>query len=152
VALVRALADYEHLRGPDAAAARRLAVDAGRRFRVFLAEDAGRIVGYALWFLTYSTFLARPTLWLEDLFVLPDARGSGAGTALFDACAAKARALRCGRMEWTALDWNVPAHRFYGKKGARRLKDWWIFRLIPGGSGAGRPSRRGRPPSRSPRA
>jgi GNAT superfamily N-acetyltransferase len=132
VSLVRALAAYEKLPGPDGAAGRRLAADAGRRFRLLLAEDdGGEVVGYALWFLTYSTFLAKPTLWLEDLFVLPSCRGGGAGTALFDACAAKARALGCGRMEWTALDWNEPAHRFYRKKGARHLRDWWIYRLSP---------------------
>ena len=131
VGLVRALASYEKLKGPGAAEGRRLAADAGKRFQVLLAEESGKPVGYALWFLTYSTFLARPTLWLEDLFVLPSCRGSGAGTALFDACVTKARALRCGRMEWTALDWNEPAHRFYRKKGAKHLNDWWIYRLSP---------------------
>jgi GNAT superfamily N-acetyltransferase len=151
--LVRALAEYESLPGPGPAEARRLAADAGRRFQALIAVDeGGRAVGYAIWFLTYSTFLARPTLWLEDLFVDPACRGTGAGTALFDACVAKALAMGCGRMEWTALDWNTPAHRFYERKGARRLKDWWIFRLIPSGRPKGRPSRRGRGPSRTRRA
>jgi GNAT superfamily N-acetyltransferase len=152
VRLVRALADYESLKGPGPAEARGLAADAGRRFQVLLAEDGGRVVGYAIWFLTYSTFLARPTLWLEDLFVDPACRGTGAGTALFDACVARARKLGCGRMEWTALDWNTSAHGFYERKGAKRLKDWWIFRLTPSGRPGGRPSRRRRSPSRSRRA
>src|SRR5919204_5499010 len=89
--LVDALAQYERLPGPDAEARRRLAADARvGRFHLLLGELDSAVVAYAAWFLTYSTFLARPTLYLEDLFVLPNARGAGVGGALFQACAAEA--------------------------------------------------------------
>lgn len=137
--LVDALADYEKLPRPDPAARERLAADAltqPPRFELLLAELAlphtwqeREIVGYAVFFLTYSTFLARPTLYLEDLFVRPEARGRGAGVALFRACAAEAVRRGCGRMEWTVLDWNTPAIEFYRAKGARHLADWLPFRL-----------------------
>ena len=132
LALVQGLADYERLQGPDADARARLIADAAAnppRFEVRLAEVGGRAVGYAIFFMTYSTFLARPTLFLEDLFVVPEARGRGAGSALFDAVVAEARARRCGRMEWTALAWNAPAIAFYEARGARHLHEWHLFRL-----------------------
>jgi GNAT superfamily N-acetyltransferase len=127
--LVRALARYEKLKPLTAAAARRLAADAGRRFKVLLAEAEGRPVGYAIHFLTYSSFLARPTLYLEDLFVLPEYRRGGIGKAFFKVLLREARREGCGRMEWAVLDWNAPAHRFYRKLGARPLSDWITYRL-----------------------
>jgi GNAT superfamily N-acetyltransferase len=86
-------------------------------------------VGFALYFFTYSTFVGRPSIWLEDLFVLPDARGQGAGKALLSAVARIAVRRGCGRMEWTVLDWNTPSIRFYERLGARLRKDWILTRL-----------------------
>lgn len=130
--LIDALADYEHLPRPDAAARERLARDATAtppRFQVLLAAVAGRVVGYALYFETYSTFLALPTLYLEDIFVLPEARQRGAGSALFRACAAEAVRRGCGRMEWQVLTWNQLALDFYARFAAQPLDDWRPFRL-----------------------
>ena len=132
LALVDGLADYERLPRPDAEARGRLAADAfGQtpRFNLLLAELDGAVVGYAAWFPTYSTFLARPTLYLEDIFVLPQMRGRGAGLALFRACAAEAVRRQCGRMDWQVLSWNEPSIGFYQRLGARRLDDWVPFRL-----------------------
>jgi len=131
--LIDGLADYEKLSRPDADARQRLAADAVAdppRFRTLLAEvDDGLVVGYAIYFFTYSTFRARPTLYLEDIFVLPEQRGHGAGVALFRACAREAVVLGCARMEWQVLSWNEPSIEFYKRLGARQLDDWLPFRL-----------------------
>jgi GNAT superfamily N-acetyltransferase len=130
--LIDGLLDYEHLARPDAAARERLAADAlaePPRFHVLLAEVDGVVVGYAFYFFTYSTMLARPTLYLEDIFVLPEWRGHGAGIGLFRACAAAAVASGCGRMDWQVLSWNDPSIKFYERLGARHLADWYPFRL-----------------------
>ena len=129
VELIRALADFEKLVGPDDAAAARLAADLRRgRYRLLVAEQPERLVGYAMYFLTYSSFRALPSLYLEDLFVLPTHRGRGTGEALLRRLAAEARAEGCGRFEWTVLDWNVGAQRFYQRLGARVLDEWRICR------------------------
>jgi GNAT superfamily N-acetyltransferase len=130
VGLVRALARYEKLKPLSPAAARRLVLDAGRRFRVLMAEADGKPVGYAIYFFTYSTFLARPTLYLEDVFVHPDYRRLGLGRRFFAELQLEARRERCGRMEWQVLDWNTPAQRFYRKLGAKPLEDWITYRLV----------------------
>jgi GNAT superfamily N-acetyltransferase len=130
--LIDGLADYEKLPRPDAAARQRLGADAiadPPRFHTLLVEVDGSVVGYAIYFFTYSTFLARPSLYLEDLFVLPAARARGAGIALFRACARAAVKLGCGRMEWQVLSWNQPSIDFYERLGARQLGDWLPFRL-----------------------
>jgi GNAT superfamily N-acetyltransferase len=132
LSLVDALADYEKLDRPDAAAKRRLVRDCtGRkpRFECLLAFSGPTAAGYAVFFETYSTFLARPTLYLEDLFVLPERRGEGIGLRLFRACVAAARRRGCGRMDWTVLDWNTSAAGFYGKLGATHLREWHLYRL-----------------------
>lgn len=129
VGLVRALAHYEKLKPLSPAAARRLVRDVGRRIRVLMAEEGGRAVGYAIYFFTYSSFLARPTLYLEDLFVLPEQRRGGIGARFFAELRREARREQCGRMEWMVLDWNAPAHRFYRKLGAKPLDDWITYRL-----------------------
>ncbi|TAK22744.1 MAG: GNAT family N-acetyltransferase [Chloroflexota bacterium] len=102
-------------------------------FRTLVAEVAvdgsTTLVGYAVYFFTYSTFLAQPTLYLEDIFVDPDHRGRGAGRALFAACAREAAARECGRMEWQVLDWNEPAIAFYKRSGARVHPEWRLCRL-----------------------
>jgi GNAT superfamily N-acetyltransferase len=130
--LIDGLADYEKLPRPDAAARERLIADAlsdPPRFRTLLADIDGQVLGYAIYFFTYSSFLARPTLYLEDVFVVPDRRGQGAGVALFRACAREAVANACGRMEWQVLSWNQPSIDFYKRLGARQLEDWLPFRL-----------------------
>ncbi len=130
--LVQALADYEKLAGPDGEARERLARDAlaePPRFRVFLAEREGMVIGYAAYFYTYSSFLARPTLYVEDLFVRPEARGNGTGRALMRELAREAARQGCGRMEWTVLDWNKPAIALYEGLGGEILKEWRVVRL-----------------------
>lgn len=130
--LIDGLADYEKLARPDAGARERMAADAMRkppRFHALLADVDGESVGYAIYFFTYSTFLARPTLYLEDIFVLPEQRGHGAGIALFRACAREAVSNECGRMEWQVLSWNTPSIAFYERLGARHNADWLPFRL-----------------------
>lgn len=96
---------------------------------VVLASLDGRAVGFALYFDTYSTFLARRGMHLEDLFVVPDARGRGIGRALLTHLAAIASARGCGRLEWSVLTWNTPAIEFYRRLGAFSLDDWQTFRL-----------------------
>lgn len=132
LSLVDALAAYEKLPGPAPAARRRLLRDAfgpKRRFDLLIARSGGRAVGYAVLFETYSTFAGRPTLFLEDLFVLPELRGRGVGRKLFRRCAAEGRKRGCGRMEWIVLDWNRPAIGFYRRLGAHPLKGWIPYRL-----------------------
>ncbi len=129
VGLVRALARYEKLKPPSASAARRLVRDIGRWTRVLVAEEGGVLAAYAVYFFAYSSFLGRPTLYIEDLFVLPRFRERGIGRDLFGALRREARRTGCGRMEWMALDWNRLAHRFYAKLGARPLREWVTYRL-----------------------
>ena len=132
VALIRGLAEYEKLAHEmEATLARIREHGFGRRryFETLLCFEGRRPVGFALYFFTYSTFLARPTLYLEDLFVVPDVRGRGAGKALLSALARIAVRRGCGRMEWTVLDWNTPAINFYQRIGARLRKDWILTRL-----------------------
>ena len=93
------------------------------------AEEAGEIVGFALFFHNYSTFAGKPGLYLEDLFVEPEYRGRGHGKALFQAVVRLAAERGCGRMEWSVLDWNEPAIRFYRSLGAKALEEGTIFRL-----------------------
>jgi len=132
LALIRGLADYERLAHEVEATVDRIRRHGfGRRryFETLMCRSAGKPVGFALYFFTYSTFLARPTLYLEDLFVLPDERGNGAGRALLAALAKIAVARGCGRVEWAVLDWNRPAIRFYERLGARLRRDWILTRL-----------------------
>ncbi|MDI1251427.1 MAG: GNAT family N-acetyltransferase [Lacunisphaera sp.] len=96
---------------------------------VVMAEEDGRPAGFALYFFNYSTFLAKPGLYLEDLFVQPEFRGAGTGKALLLHLAKIANARGCGRMEWAVLDWNEPAKGFYKKLGAVPLADWRVMRL-----------------------
>ena len=130
--LIDGLADYEKLARPDASARERLATDAVAdppRFRTLLGEVDGEVVGYAIYFFTYSTFRARRTLYLEDIFVLPERRSQGAGVALFRECARQAVLNECARMEWHVLHWNTPSIAFYERLGATHISDWLPFRL-----------------------
>jgi GNAT superfamily N-acetyltransferase len=130
--LIHALADYEKLAPPTADAQQRLVRDIfgdKPRLDAFFAFIAGRAVGYTLVLETYSSFLALPTLYLEDLFVLPEFRSQGAGAALFKAMAKEAHHRGCGRMEWAVLDWNQLARDFYARFEAKPLNDWIMMRL-----------------------
>jgi GNAT superfamily N-acetyltransferase len=132
--LIVALAEYEKLTPPDAEAQSRLIRDGfGRhpRFEAWLAYwwEVPEPVGYAVFFETYSTFAAAPTLYLEDVFVLPDFRGRGIGSALLRACIGVADERGCARMEWTCLDWNTGAQKTYERLGAQRLSEWILYRL-----------------------
>jgi GNAT superfamily N-acetyltransferase len=129
--LLSALAEFEHLEPPSADGQRRIIADIfeKKRLNLFVATERGELVGYALYFYTYSSFLARPTLYLEDLFVLEEHRKKGLGFALFLKCVDEAVKLDCGRMEWAVLGWNKKAIGFYEKFGARRLDEWHSYRL-----------------------
>ncbi|MFL5735452.1 MAG: GNAT family N-acetyltransferase [Chloroflexia bacterium] len=130
--LIVALADFERLDPPDEEAQARLLADAfgpRPRFEIFLAELDGQVAGYAFVFETYSTFLALPTLYLEDLFVLPSFRSRRVGYALMEHCAREALKRGCGRFEWAVLEWNTHAIDFYERLGAKRLADWYVYRM-----------------------
>ena len=133
VRLIEALADYERLERPDAAAVARMRADAFAsrpRFEAALAlDEAERPIAYAIWFETYSSFLAKPTMFLEDLFVLENARGSGAGGKLFEFVRKLGEERGCGRMDWNVLDWNTPARDFYHRRHAQWMKEWLLYRL-----------------------
>jgi GNAT superfamily N-acetyltransferase len=132
VASIRALADYERLSHQCTPDPERLSehLFGERRFaEALIAEIAGSAVGYALFFLSYSTFLTSPGIFLEDLFVHPDARRRGAGKALLDALVQLARDRGYGRVEWSVLDWNEPAIRFYLRLGAKPQDEWTIYRV-----------------------
>jgi GNAT superfamily N-acetyltransferase len=132
--LVRELADYEKLlpeaKATDADFLRELAAP-NPVIHVLIAEWDGKPVGFALYFFNFSTFVGRPGLYLEDLFVRPAERSRGIGRALLRALARIARERGCGRMEWAVLDWNEPALRFYQSLGARQMKEWIVHRLTP---------------------
>ncbi len=130
--LIRALAEYEklshevvlqeeevrqHLFGPKPFA------------EVLLYEEETQVVGFALYFHNYSTFLGKPGIYLEDLFVKPEFRGKGYGKALLLKLAQIAVERGCGRLEWSVLDWNEPAIQFYKKLGAVPMDEWTVFRL-----------------------
>jgi GNAT superfamily N-acetyltransferase len=131
-ALIRALAEYE--RAPDEAVAtdeqvRDTLFGPGRRAEVVIAEEGGEPVGFAVFFHNYSTWLGRPGLYLEDLFVRPEARGRGYGRRLLAHLAMIARDRGCARMEWSVLDWNTPAIGFYRALGAIPMDEWTVYRL-----------------------
>jgi GNAT superfamily N-acetyltransferase len=130
--LIRGLAEYERLAHAvelDEARLRDHLFGPRPFAEVLLAEESGAAVGYALFFPTYSSFLARPKLYLEDLFVVPAARGRGHGRALFAAVARRAVDLDCWLLEWLVLDWNEPAIGFYRALGAAPMDDWTTYRL-----------------------
>ena len=130
--LIRGLADYEHLSHEVVATEGLINTalfDSPPSATALLAEVDGRGIGFALYFFNFSTFLGRPGLYLEDLFVLPDERGRGVGSALLIELARIAVAKGCGRMEWSVLDWNEPSIAFYKSLGALPLSDWTTYRL-----------------------
>ena len=122
LSLIRELADYE--RAPEAvvtteAGLREVLFGAKRSAEVLLALEKGEPVGFAVYFFSFSTWLGRPGLYLEDLFVRPNVRGKGYGRALLERLAQIAQERGCGRMEWAVLDWNDPAIQFYQASSAR---------------------------------
>jgi GNAT superfamily N-acetyltransferase len=136
LSLIRELAEYE--RAPDAV----VATEEGLRdvlfgkqpaAKVLLALESGVPVGFAVYFHNFSTWLGRPGLYLEDLFVRPAERGKGYGRALLERLAQIAKERGCGRMEWAVLDWNEPAIQFYRKLGAEPMNEWTVFRLTEEG-------------------
>jgi len=132
--LIRDLATYE--RAPhEVTATEELLADVlfGERpaAEVLLAFEGESPVGFAVFFHNFSTWLGRPGLYLEDLFVKPDKRGKGYGRALLVELAKIARDRSCGRMEWAVLNWNEPAIKFYRALGAKPMDEWTVFRLTP---------------------
>jgi len=127
-ALIRDLAAYERLEDEavfdEVELGRWLFGDAPAARVVLATEADGTVAGMALWFVTFSTFLGRPGIWLEDLFVLPEHRGRGHGMALL----ADLRTRTDGRVEWDVLDWNTPAIEFYERLGARPVEGWIRYR------------------------
>jgi len=130
--LIKALAAYERLSGEV------VATEEGLRDTLFGVRPWAEVVigyvadepaGFALFFHTYSTFVGKPGLYLEDLFVVPQFRGRGCGKALIAHLAKLAVERECGRFEWSVLDWNEPAIAFYKKLGARPMDEWTIFRV-----------------------
>ncbi|PKP79932.1 MAG: N-acetyltransferase [Alphaproteobacteria bacterium HGW-Alphaproteobacteria-18] len=129
---IRALADYEKLAHECVADEDSLKATlfGPKPFaEVLLIEEAGEAQGFALFFHNFSTFLAKPGLYLEDLFVDPAQRGKGYGKALLARLAAIAVERGCGRLEWSVLDWNKPSIDFYLSLGARPMDDWTIYRM-----------------------
>lgn len=132
LSLIRALAEYERMSDTVVATEARLRESlfgVNPCAEAAIARVEGEAVGFALWFQNYSTFLAKPGLYLEDLFVLPDWRGRGVGMALLRHLARIALERECGRMEWSVLNWNDPAIGFYRKIGARPMDEWTVYRL-----------------------
>jgi GNAT superfamily N-acetyltransferase len=134
--LIRDLAEYE--RAPDAVVAtetglRDVLFGPKRSAEVLLGLEKGEPIGFAVFFHNFSTWLGRPGLYLEDLFVKPTVRGKGYGRALLERLAKIAKERGCGRMEWAVLDWNDPAIQFYRKLGAEPMNEWTVFRLTEEG-------------------
>ena len=133
LAFIRELAEYERLADEvtaDEAQLRATLFGVRPAAEVLIAELSGAPVGFALFFPNYSTFLGKPGLYLEDLFVRPAARGKGVGAALMSACARIAVQRHYGRFEWSVLDWNEPALRFYASLDAKPQSEWTIQRLV----------------------
>jgi GNAT superfamily N-acetyltransferase len=132
-ALIRALADYERLAHEvtlDEAELRAHLFGERRYAEVILAEQDGEVVGFALFFHNFSTFLGKPGIYLEDLFVKPEHRGAGHGKALLAELARIAVERGCGRLEWSVLDWNEPSIVFYRSLGATPMDEWTTYRLF----------------------
>lgn len=131
--LIQELATYERMAGAvraTTAALEHTLFGPAPAAEVILAQSHDEtVVGFALFFPNYSTFLAKPGIWLEDLYVKPDHRGHGVGSALFRSVAGLARERGCGRMEWSVLDWNRPAIDFYQRMGAQAQDEWTTWRL-----------------------
>lgn len=132
IKLIIELAHFEKLSPPTYAAKTRLYKDSfgkNPNNNILVSLINGKIVGYAFYFYTYSSFLARKTLYLEDIFISEKYRKQGIGKRFFKELLRIARKNKCGRVEWCVLDWNVNAIKFYDKLGAKPLKDWIYYRM-----------------------
>lgn len=132
LSLIRELADYEKLAHEVTATEdtlRETLFGTRRTAEVLLAYEKEELAGFCLFFHNFSTFLGKPGLYIEDLYLRPAYRGSGLGTRFFRELAAIAKARGCGRMEWWVLDWNEPAIHFYRKLGAKPMSEWTVYRL-----------------------
>ena len=130
--LISELAEFEKLNPPDRSANKRLRKDAFSKnpyFKILLAESGKDIIGYAFYFFTYSSFMARKTLYLEDIFISDKYRNKGIGRMFFEKLKSTAKKSECARMEWVVLDWNINAIKFYDKLGASELTEWKTYRL-----------------------
>jgi len=130
--LIRALARFEKLEHEVAMTEDRLdkTLFGPRPYaETLLAEESGKAVGFALFFHNFSTFLAKPGIYLEDLFVVPEQRGRGIGRTLLERLARIAVERDCGRLEWAVLDWNRDAIAFYERLGAKPNSEWTVYRL-----------------------
>ncbi len=131
ILLIEKLADYEQLSPPDAEAKARLRRDglsAEPKYEAYIGRLGEDPVSYLIFFMTYSSFLALPTLYIEDIFVLEEYRRRGIGQRLFELCVGLAKERGCGRLEFCVLTWNEPAIKFYEKNNAQRL-GWYFYRL-----------------------
>ncbi|MDR0623369.1 MAG: GNAT family N-acetyltransferase [Treponema sp.] len=128
---IRGLAEYEHLLDQVEAdeAGLRKALFQDHIARVLIGEYRGEPAGFALFFHNFSTFLGKPGIYIEDLFVKPELRGLGLGKLLLSLIAKIAAEEGCGRLEWSCLNWNTPSIRFYQNQGARPLSEWTIYRV-----------------------
>ncbi len=129
--LIDKLAEYEKLAPPNAEARRRLRIDClsdKPKYNAFIGKIGNKCVSYIIYFFTYSSFLALPTLYLEDIFVLEEYRRQGVGKKMFDHIEKIAKLEGCGRIEFTVLKWNKSAQEFYEKNKAKRL-EWFLYRL-----------------------
>ncbi|MDJ0616966.1 MAG: GNAT family N-acetyltransferase [Calothrix sp. MO_192.B10] len=130
--LIKGLADYEKLSHAVTGSAEELEkhlFGSPRYVEAILAEKSNQAVGFALFFNNYSTFLTKPGIYLEDIFILPEYRQQGIGKALLTKVAQVAVERDCGRLEWSVLDWNEPAQKFYCRMGASILDEWRICRV-----------------------
>jgi len=130
--LINKLAEYEKLAPPDEEAKRRLRRDClsdKPKYQAFIGKVGDKYVSYIIFFFTYSSFLALPTLFLEDIFVLEEYRRQGVGKKMFDFLKEQAIIEGCGRIEFTVLKWNKLAQEFYEKNKAQRL-EWFLYRLV----------------------
>ena len=125
ISLVKKLAAYEKQDLPDRQAETRLKKDAlskAPKFEAYLVKEQEKILGYLIYYMTYSSYLALPTLYIEDIFVIEGWRRTGIGKKMFEFCARQAKNRGCGRMEWCVYNWNIPAIKFYRELKATRLE------------------------------
>ncbi len=130
--LIAELAEFEKLSPPSATAQKKLINDIFRRnslLKVLVAEYEKKLIAYAFYFFTYSTFLAKPTLYLEDIYITPEFRKCGLGTCIFNKLLNIAKRKNCGRIEFIVLSWNKNALKFYQKFRAKELNDWKFMRI-----------------------
>ena len=132
IRLIEELADFEKLSPPDMPAQKRLlaaAFSKQPKINILVAEEKGKLIAYAIYMYLFSSFLAKPTLYLEDIYVSNNFRRSGTGKKIFDKLISIAKTKKCGRLELMVLNWNKNAIRFYEKYSARQLKEWKFYRM-----------------------